>query len=182
MWDLDDKKDWVLKNWCLWTVVLKKTLESYLDSQEIKPVHPQGNQPLDFLGRDDAEAKLHYFGHLMQRANSLEKTLMLRKIEERRRRGWKMVGCHHQLNGHEYEQILGDGEEQGSLMCFSPWGCKESDTTEQLNNNNNLPWSDGLPSSSPVRMSYSWNIQYVWFFRLASFHNRHLSFLIFVGW
>ena len=50
-----------------------------------------------------------------------------------------MVGCHHQLNGHEYEQILGDGEEQGSLMCFSPWGCKESDTTEQLNNNNNLP-------------------------------------------
>ena len=51
-------------------MVLKKTLESYLDSQEIKPVHPQGNQPLDFLGRDDAEAKLHYFGHLMQRAKS----------------------------------------------------------------------------------------------------------------
>ena len=124
MWDLDDKKDWVLKNWCLWTVVLRKTLESSLDSQEIKPVHPQGNQPLDLLGRDDAEAKLHYFSHLMQRAKSLEKTLMLRKIEERRRRGWKMVGCHHQLNGHEFEQILGDGEEQGSLMCFSPWGCR----------------------------------------------------------
>jgi len=68
-------------------VVLRKTLESSLDSQEIKPVHPQGNQPLDLLGRDDAEAKLHYFSHLMQRAKSLEKTLMLRKIEERRRRG-----------------------------------------------------------------------------------------------
>ena len=61
-------------------MVLKKTLESYLDSQEIKPVHPQGNQPLDFLGRDDAEAKLHYFGHLMQRTDALEKTLMPRKI------------------------------------------------------------------------------------------------------
>ena len=73
-------------------MVLKKTLESYLDSQEIKPVHPQGNQPLDFLGRDDAEAKLHYFGHLMQRANSLEKTLMLGKIEGRRRRGQQRMG------------------------------------------------------------------------------------------
>ena len=66
--------------------------------------------------------------------------------------------------------------------CASVHGAAESDTTEQLNDNNSLPWSDGLPSSSPVRMSYSWNIQYVWFFRLASFHNRHSSFLIFVGW
>ena len=66
--------------------MLEKTLESSLDSKEIKQVNSQGNQPLDFLGRDDAEAKLHYFGHLMQRANSLEKTLTLRKIEERRRR------------------------------------------------------------------------------------------------
>ena len=67
-------------------MVLRKTLKGPLDSKEIKQVNPQGNQPLDFLGRDDAEAKLHYFGHLMQRANSSEKTLTLRKIEERRRR------------------------------------------------------------------------------------------------
>ena len=67
--------------------------------------------------------KLHYFGHLMQRANSLEKTLMLGKIEGRRRRGRQdeMAGWHHRRNGHEFEQTLGDGEGQGSLVCCSPW-------------------------------------------------------------
>ena len=65
--------------------------------------------------------KLQYFGHLMQRADSLEKTLMLGKIEGRRRRGEdEMVGWHHRLNGHEFEQALGDGEEQGSLAYCSP--------------------------------------------------------------
>ena len=68
--------------------------------------------------------KLQYFGHLMQRANSLEKTLMLGKIEGRRRRGRqdKMIGWHHQLNGHDFEQTPGDGDGQGSLACSSPWG------------------------------------------------------------
>ena len=71
--------------------------------------------------------KLQYFGHLMQRADSLEKTLMLGKIAGRRRRDNEdeMVGWHHQLIGHEFEQALGDGEGQGSLVCCSPWGCKE---------------------------------------------------------
>ena len=75
--------------------------------------------------------KLQYFGHLMQRANSFEKTLMLGKIEDRRRRGWQdeLVGWLHWLNGHEFEQALGDGEGQDSLVCCSPWGHKESDTT-----------------------------------------------------
>ena len=80
--------------------------------------------------------KLQYFGHLIQRANSLEKTLMLGKIEGRRRRGEGMVGWHHQLNGREFEQALGDGEGQGSLAGCSPWGHKESDTTEGLDNGN----------------------------------------------
>ena len=74
----------------------------------------------------------------MQRADSLEKTLMLGKIEGKRKRGGaenQMVGWHHQLNGHEFEQTLGDGEGQGSLVCCSPWGHKESDTTERLNSN-----------------------------------------------
>ena len=78
--------------------------------------------------------KLQYFGHLMRRDDSLEKTLMLGKIEGRRRRGWQdeMVGWHHHLNGHEFEQILGDSEGQGSLACCSPWGHKELDiATEQ---------------------------------------------------
>ena len=82
--------------------------------------------------------KLQYFGHLMWRADSLEKTLMLGNIEGRRRRGWQrtMFEWHHQLNGHEFEQALGDGEGQGGLVCCSPWGLRESDMTEQLKNNN----------------------------------------------
>ena len=84
------------------------------------------------------ELKLQYFGHLMQRTDSLEKTLMLGNIEGRRRRGRErtgdeMVGWHHRLNGHESEHALGVGDGQGSLACFSPWGHKESDMTELLN-------------------------------------------------
>ena len=80
--------------------------------------------------------KLQYFGHLMQRADSFEKTLMVGKIEGRRRRGMtedEMVGWHHQLDGHGFVWTPGVGDGQGGLACCSPWGCKESDTTEQLN-------------------------------------------------
>ena len=77
------------KNWCFWTVVLEKTLESPLDSKEVKSVNPKGNQPWMFIWR--LMLKLQYFGHLMWRASSLEKTLMLGKIEGRRRRGWQSV-------------------------------------------------------------------------------------------
>ena len=79
--------------------------------------------------------KLQYFGYLMQRTDSFEKTLMLGKIEGGRRMGWQdeMVRWHHQLNGHEFEQAPGVGDGQGSLACCSPWGRKESDVTEQLN-------------------------------------------------
>ena len=126
------------KNWCLQNVVLEKTLESPLNCTEIKPVNSKGNQPLLIIERTDAEAEAQYFGHLMQSTNSLGKTLMLGKTEGRRTKGWqdKMVGWHHWLNAHEFEQSLGDGGGQGSLECCSPWGQKESDTTEQLNNNN----------------------------------------------
>ena len=84
--------------------------------------------------------KLRYFGHLMWRADSLEKTLMLGKIEGRRRRGWqrmRWLDSHHWLDGHEFEQAPGDGEGQRSLACCSPWGLKESNMTERLNNNKN---------------------------------------------
>ena len=78
--------------------------------------------------------KLQYFGHLMRRNDSLEKTLMLGKIEGKRKRRGQMVGWHHRLNGHEFEQTQGDGEGQGSLMCCSLSGCKESDMmAERLN-------------------------------------------------
>ena len=83
--------------------------------------------------------KLQYFGHLMQQADSLKNALMLGKDlrqEEKRMTEDEMVGWHHRPNRHEFEQTLGDGEGQGSLACCSPWGRKESDMTERLNNNN----------------------------------------------
>ena len=76
------------------------------------------------------------FGHLIKRDNSLEKTLMVGKIQEKGATEDEMAGWYHQLNGHEFEQTLGDTKGQGSLACCSPWGCKELDTTEQLNDNN----------------------------------------------
>ena len=87
MWELDYKESWAPKNWRFWTVVLEKTLESPLDCKEIKPVNPRGNQFWIFIGRTDAEAETPILGYLMQRTDSLEKTLMLVKTEGRRRRG-----------------------------------------------------------------------------------------------
>ena len=88
MWKLDCKESWELKNWCFWTVVLEKTLESPLDCKEIQPVHPKGNQSWVFIGRTDVEAETPV---LLWRADLLEKTLMLEKIEGRRRRGQQRV-------------------------------------------------------------------------------------------
>ena len=88
MWELDYKESWASKNWCFWTVVLEKTLESPLDCKEIQPVSPKGNQPDYSLEGLMLKLKLRLFGHLMQRTDSLEKTLMLGKVKDRRRRGW----------------------------------------------------------------------------------------------
>ena len=85
MWELDHKESWAPKNWCFRIVMLEKTLESLLDSREIKPVNPKGNKPWTFIGK--RMLKFQCFGHLVQRANSLEKTLILGKIEGKRRRG-----------------------------------------------------------------------------------------------
>ena len=89
MWEWDHKESWVPKNWCFWTVVLEKTLESPLDCK-IKPVNPKGNQSWIFIEELMLKLKLQYFGHLKRRTDSLEKTLMLGKIEDRRR-GWQRM-------------------------------------------------------------------------------------------
>ena len=90
LWELYYKEGWVPKNWCFWTVVvLEKTLESPLDWKEIKPVNPKGNQPWIFIGRTDAQASASIFWPSDAKRNSLVKTLMLGKIESRRRRGNK---------------------------------------------------------------------------------------------
>ena len=91
MWELDYKESWAPKIWCFWIVVLEKTLESPLDCEEIQPVHPKGAQSWVFIGKTDVEAETPILGHLMQRADSFEKTLMLGGIGGRRRRGWQRM-------------------------------------------------------------------------------------------
>ena len=91
MWELDYKESWTLKNWCFWTVVLEKTLESPLDCKEIQPISPKGNQSWIFIGRTDVEAETPILCHLMRRADSFEKTLMLGKIEGGRQMGWQRM-------------------------------------------------------------------------------------------
>ena len=143
IWELNYKESWALNNWCFWTVMLEKTLESPLNCKENQPVHPKGNQSWIFIGRTDADAETPIFGHLMQRADSFEKTLSLEKIEGRKRRGRQdeMVGWHHRPNGHEFGWTPGVGDGLGGLACCSPCGCKGLDTTELLN------WPELSPTS-----------------------------------
>ena len=139
MWELDHKESWAQKNWCIWTVMLEKTLESPLDCKEIQPVHPKGDQSYKFIGRTDAEAEAPVLwppvgkNWLIGKDPDAGKDWMQ---EEKRVTEDKMVEWHHWLSGHEFEQASGVGDGQGSLPCCSPWGHKESDTTEQLN------WTD----------------------------------------
>ena len=118
MWELDHKESWVLKNWCFWTVVLEKTLESSLDCKEIQWVNPKGNQSWIFFRRTDAEDE--YFGHLMWRTDSLENTLMLGKIEDKRRRGQQSISWLDgitDLMDMSLCKLLGVDDVQGSLAC-----------------------------------------------------------------
>ena len=137
MWELDHKGGWAPKNWCFWIVVVEKTLESPLDSKEIKPVNPKGNQHCIFIGRTEAEAPI--FSPPDAKSRLIRKDSDAGKDwrqEKKRATEDMMVWWHYQINGHEFEQTPRDGEGQGSLVSCSLWGCKESDTTEQPNNNN----------------------------------------------
>ena len=124
--ELDHKEGWVPKNWCFRTVVLENILESLLDCREIKPVSPKGNQPWIFI--EKLMLKLQYFVHLMWRADSLEKTLMLGKIEGRRRSGQQRMRWLDSIIDSMDLNLskLGDSGGQRSLVFCSPWGCKES--------------------------------------------------------
>ena len=125
-------RDKAPKNWSFWLLVLEKTLESPPDCKEIKPVHPKGNQPWISTGRTDAEAEAPILwphdvkSWLIGKDPDTGKDW--RQVEKEVTED-EMVGWHHWLNGHEFEQTPGDIEGQGSLVCCSPWGCKEWDTT-----------------------------------------------------
>ena len=136
MWELDYKESWELKNWCFWTVVLEKTLKSPLECKKIQPVHPKENQSWIFIGRTDVEAETPKLWPPDVKNWLIGKDTEARKDwmrEEKEMTEDEMVGWHHRLNGHEFEQALVVDDRQGSLMCCSPWGHKESDTTERLN-------------------------------------------------
>ena len=137
MWELDYKESWALKNWCFWTVVLEKTLESLLDCKEIQPVHPKGNQSRIFTGRPDTEAATPILWPPDVKKWLIWKDPMLGKIKGERRRGQQRMRWLDGITNlmDMSEQALGDGEGQGSLACCSPWGHKESDMTQQLNSN-----------------------------------------------
>ena len=138
MWKLDHKEGRESKNLCFWTVVPEKTLESPLDCKEIKLVNPKGNQPWIFIGRTDAEAKAPILWPPDKKSWHFGKDSGAGKDWRQEEKGTtedEVVGWHHLLNGHEFEQVPGDGEGQGSLACCSPWGHKELDMTERLNSN-----------------------------------------------
>jgi len=125
-------------HWCFQTMVLEKTLESPLDCKEIQPVNPKGNQPWIFTGRTDAEAEAPILWPSDAKSRLIGKDPDAEKDWRRQEKGTaedEMAGWHHQYNGHEFEQIPGDREGWGSLVCFSPWGRKESDVTQWLDNN-----------------------------------------------
>ena len=145
MWELDHKEGWALKNWCFQTVVLEKTFESPLDCKEIKSVNPKGNQPWIYIGRTDAEAEAPILwtpdvkNWLFRKNPDAGKDWRQEEKTEGRMTEDEIVGWHHQQDGHEFEQVWGVGDGQGSLVCCSPWGHKELDTTEWLNW---LKWSN----------------------------------------
>ena len=132
---LDHKECWLPKNWCFRIAVLEKTLDSRLDSKDIKSVNSNGNKLWIFIGRTDAEAPILWppdakSGSVGKDPNGGEDQEQVEKQATED----DMVRWCHWLNGHESEQTLGDGEGRGSLTCCSPWGCKELNTTEWLNN------------------------------------------------
>ena len=123
------------KNWCFWTVMLERTLESPLDCKEIQPIHSEGDQPWDFFGRNYAKAETpvlwppHAKSWLIGKDSDAGRDWG----QEKGMTEDEMAGWHHRLNGRESEWTPGVGDEQGGLACYNSWGHKESDTTEWLN-------------------------------------------------
>ena len=137
LWELDEKEGRVPNNWCLWTVLLRKNSESPLDTEEIKPVSlKEIIWTLILTGRKDAKTSV--FWSLDVNSELIGKLSDAGRDWGQKEKGTTedemMVGWHHWFNGHEFEQTLGDSEGQGILVCYSPRGHKESDTSEQLNN------------------------------------------------
>ena len=140
MWELDYKESWVPKNWCFWTVVLEKTLESPLNCKEVQLVYPKGDQSWVFIGRTDIEAETPVLWPPVAKIWLIWKDPDAGKDWRQEEKGMtedEMVGRHHWLNGHEFGWTPGaGGDGQGGPVYCIPWGHKELDMTERLN------WTD----------------------------------------
>ena len=152
MWELDHKESWVLKNWCFWTVVLEKTFRVPWTARRSNQLILKEFSPEYSLKRLMLKLKLQYFDATPYMVNTIPdaKSWFVGKNpdagkdwgqEEKRTTEDEMVGWHHWLSGHEFEQTPGDNDRQGSLVCSSSWSCKESDTTEHPNNKNRNQWN-----------------------------------------
>ena len=136
LWELDYKESWALKNWCFWTVVLEKTLESPLDCKEIQPIHPKGDKSWVFIGRTEVEAETPILWPPDAKSWLIGKDLDAGKDWRQEEKGTtedEMAGWHHRLDGCESKWTLGVGNGQRGLACCGSWGRKEWDTTERLN-------------------------------------------------
>ena len=135
MWELDCEESWELKNWCFWTVVLEKTVESPLDHREIQPVHCKGDRSSVFFGRNDAKAEtpILWPPHVTRWLIGKDYDAGRDWGPEKGTTEDEMAGWHHRLDGCEFEWTPGVGDGQGGLACCDSWGRNESDTTEWLN-------------------------------------------------
>ena len=151
-------KSWAPNNWCFWTVVLEKTLESPLDCKEIQPVHSKGDQSWVIFGRNDAKAETPVLWPPYVKSWLTRKDSDARRNWEQEKKGTtedKMAGWHHRLDGREFEWTLGVRDGQGDLVCFDSWVCKESDTTEWLN------WTElKLSKEEPATVVYQFYKHY----------------------
>ena len=136
MWELDCEESWAPKNWCFWTVVLEKTLESPLDCKEIQPVHSKGDPSWVFFGRNDAKAATPVLWPPHEKSWLIGKDSDAGRDwgqEEKWTTEDEMAGWHHRLDRFEFEWTPEVGDGQGGLVCCNSWCRKESDTTERLN-------------------------------------------------
>ena len=163
MWELDCEEGWEPKNWCFWTVMLEKTLESPLDFKEFQPVHSEGDQPWDFFWRNDATAETPVLWPPHVKSWLIGKHPDARRDWGQEEKGMtedKVAGWHHWLDGRESEWTPGVGDGQGGLACCYSWGLKVSDMTEWLN------WLTELkPSLQETYMSLYYGL-FFYIFRL----------------
>jgi len=161
MWELDCEEGWAPKNWCFWTVVLEKSLESPLDCKDIQPVHSEGDQPWDFFGRNDAKAETPVLWPHHVKCWLIGKDSDAGRDWGQEEKGMtedEMAGWHHWLDGRESQWTPGVCDGQGGLACCDSWGHKESDRTDW----SDLIWSDLIVCLDSYQNMWR-NLYLIWF-------------------